>query len=145
MRPHFLTFKRRWTIQGLFKGKRPCALSWSRILEVILGVWTTLDGRQYFSRNLYWVVPVEGLSFKTRVHIPTEILARFMFFWLNGSGGILLNRTMTQWKIQAYLILVCFIAFSSCVLLQVEGKTHYLQKDFNLLYCNIHVIAVVWN
>lgn len=27
----------------------------------------------------------------------------------------------------------------------IEGKIHYQQQNYNSLYCNIHLIAVVWN
>lgn len=38
----------------------------------------------------------------------------------------------------------CFIVCHRYIFSQIEGKTPPQQKDYDLLYCNIHLIVVVW-
>lgn len=50
--------------------------------------------------------------------------------------------------VQAYLVLLCFtlLYFTDNVFfLQIEGNTLYQQKDYDLLHCETHFIAVVRN
>lgn len=86
-----------------------------------------------------WTMPVQELSFKTRVHI-TESLSRFMSFGLAGDGWHTLKQNNTMMKDTA----LHFIAlYRCCVSLQIEGKTHYQQKYFNSLNCNTFYCRVL--
>lgn len=135
----FLAFKSRWSIQRLLKGMSLCSL-------------LTKNPRSHFGYldHFGWepeslldsaqAVPVQRLSFKMKVHIPTEVWPGLCLSDSMGVDGLLLSRTMTVKDVGISRVSVLrFIAlYRCCVLLQTEGRTLHQQKLTLLqssLYC----------
>lgn len=43
------------------------------------------------------------------------------------------------------LLLCALLSFLDIAFLQIEGKALHQQKDYNLLFCDIHFFVEVWN